>query len=98
MNPANKATLDALEHFHTTFQKDKTISGLTQQNKTDLLRVMREEFWPGYTYDEWCPHCAVKFLQDVYRKYNEWKADNIEPVAEVAKIKIRATFPKNKMN
>lgn len=97
MKLENKQILDALEHFYTTFERIQTIHGLTHQNKADLLRVMREEFWPGYTYDQWCPHCAGKFLQDVYRKYNEWKKANVEPVNDVPKIKVRATFPKNKM-
>lgn len=98
MKPENKQILDALEHFHTTFIRNQTIQGLTVQNKADLLRVMREEFWPGYTYDEWCGDCVGRFLITVYRKYNEWKAANIEPVKDVPKIKMKATFPKNKMN
>ncbi len=96
MNPANKQILDSLEHFHVMFVRQQTISGLTANNKTDLLRVMREEFWPGYYYDEWCPHCAGKFLTDVYRKYNEWKAANVEPV-QGEKFTIKATFPQNKL-
>jgi hypothetical protein len=76
----------------------QTISGLSVSAKTDLLRVMREEFWPGYTYDEWCHHCVGRFLQDVYRKYDEWKKANIEPVTDMPKLKMKATFPKNKMS
>jgi len=97
MNPSNKQILDSLEHFHTTFVKVQTIQGLTHQNKADLLRVMQQEFRPGYTYDMWCPHCAGKFLQDVYREYNKWKAANVEPVQDAKKITVKATFPKNKM-
>jgi len=97
MNPANKQILDSLEHFHITFDRNQTIHGLTHQNKADLLRVMREEFRPGYTYDEWCPHCAGKFLKDVYGEYSKWKSIHVEPVQDIPKIKIKATFPKNKM-
>ena len=97
MNPHNKFILDAHEHFYTTFIRAQTISGMSTTVKADLLRVMREEFWQGYSYDEYCPHCVGKFLEDVYRKYNEWKAANVEPVDE-PKITIHATFPKNKMN
>jgi len=96
----NKAVLDAHEHFYTTFMRSQTITGLSATVKNDLLRVMREEFWPGYSYDEWCPHCVGAFLQQVYAKYDDWKKANIEPVQpeQQQTIKIRATFPKNKMN
>jgi hypothetical protein len=97
MKLENKQILDALEHFYTKFERQQTIHGLTFQNKVDLLRVMNEEFWPGYTYDMWCPHCDAKFLQDVYRKYNEWKKAHIEEVTDMPKVKIKATFPKSKM-
>jgi hypothetical protein len=98
MKSDNKQILDALEHFFITFERVQTISGLTFQNKADLLRVMREEFMPGYDFDMWCPHCAGEFIRDVYRHYNAWKAVNIEAVTDMPKIKIRATFPKNKSN
>jgi hypothetical protein len=39
-----------------------------------------------------------RFLQDVYRKYDEWKKANIEPVTDMPKLKMKATFPKNKMS
>jgi hypothetical protein len=98
MRPENKQILDSLEHFHTTFIRNQTIQGLTVQNKADLLKVMREEFWPGYTYDEWCGECVGRFITIIYRKYNEWKEVHVEPVKDVPKVKMKATFPKNKMN
>ena len=97
MNLQNKAILDQHEHFYTTFERSQTITGLTANVKDELLRVMREEFWPGYTYDQWCHHCVGKFLTDVYNKYNEWKAKNVESVEDKTKVKIKATFPKNKL-
>lgn len=96
MSPANKHILDAHEHFYTTFAKAQTINGMSHNVKRELLNVMREEFWPGYTYDEWCPHCVGKFLSDVYRKYEEWKRANIEPVKDQPPITVKATFPQNK--
>lgn len=99
MKPENKQVLDQHEHFYNTFVKLQTISGLSTTAKRDLLRVMREEFWPGYSYDEYCGPCVAKFLKDVYIRYEQWKAANVTtiPEEEVKKIKIRATFPKSKM-
>lgn len=100
MNHQNKALLDAHEHFYLIYVRNQTISGMSQQVKNDLLRVMREEFVPGYTYDEWCPHCVGKFLEQVYQHYERWKASHIETFKDDEgrqMVRIKATFPKHKM-
>ena len=98
MKPENKHILDAHRHFWETFKRQQTMTGVTQTVKNELLKVMHEEFQPGYTYDAWCGHCVVNFIKAVYQRYERWEKENVTPVQDAEKIVIRATFPKAKKN
>lgn len=58
----------------------------------ELLRIMKEEFYPGYAYDDNCGSCLFDMVRLIYKKFNEWK-ETQDPLKNV-----KANFPKNDKN
>jgi hypothetical protein len=58
----------------------------------DLLRIMHEEFYPGYQINpDSCISCLSDMVKLMYRRYMEWKEAN--PASPLQKV--HASFPKN---
>lgn len=105
MKPENKAILDANRCHYETAIKAEFVKGFNSREKDDLLRVMREEFIPGYTTDMWCSPCIFDFIKLIYQLYDKWLAEQpkeeikieepkpIEPIVPIENVK--ATFPKH---
>lgn len=93
MKPENKAILDANRGHHLTATKAGFVKGFNTREKEELLRVMREEFQPGYTTDMWCSPCVFDFIKLIYKHYDAWLLANT-PAPEPDLSSIHATFPK----
>jgi hypothetical protein len=89
MTPSNIATLDKHYHHWLTLRDGGYLRGLNVHERTDMHRVLQEEFWPGYVYDEWCGSCVADMVKEVYSRYDKWKAE--QPKAEP--IVVAASFP-----
>jgi hypothetical protein len=91
MNQENKQFLD--EH---RFVYDEIIKAETAKKanlfKTDLIRILREEFYPGYAVTEDCVSCLFEVVRLLYTKYDQWlKEQQVKPLQPV---KVHASFPK----
>jgi hypothetical protein len=75
MTPSNITTLEKHYHHWITLRDGQYLRGLNIHEREDMLRVLREEFWPGYTYDEWCGSCVADMVKEVYSRYDKWKAE-----------------------
>lgn len=80
MKPENKKFLDDNRRYHTTLVQAHFMAMLDGNTRSEFVRVMNEEFQPGYTADLWCPPCVSDMVLAVYRRYDEYLAANPEPV------------------
>lgn len=91
MNPENKIFLD--DH---RFVYDEILNAQTAKKanafKTDLIRILREEFYPGYAVTEDCVSCLFEVVRLLYTKYDQWLKD--QEAKEPVPVKVHATFPK----
>lgn len=88
--------IDTLEkHYHHWITlRDGYVRGLNVHERTDMHRVLQEEFWPGYVYDEWCGSCVASMVKEVYSRYDKWKAEQPVPTPTPdAPLVVHATFP-----
>jgi hypothetical protein len=100
MKQHNITTLEKHYHHWITLRDGQYLRGLNIHEREDMLRVLREEFWPGYTYDEWCGSCVADMVKEVYSRYDKWKGEQPAPVIEPtppyeAPLVVHATFPMN---
>lgn len=82
MTPSNKTRLDELYGFWRTLRDAQYMRGMNYREKADMLRILREEFWPGYTYDEWCSSCVVDMVKALYTRYDKWLSEQPPPEPE----------------
>lgn len=108
MTEANRKRLDELYGFWRTLRDAQYLRGLNIHEREDMVRVLREEFWPGYTYDEWCGSCVADMVRTLYTRYDKWLSEQpkeIDPLPAVIvppdepptseSITVAATFPVN---
>lgn len=74
MKPANRKFLEDNRHHHDTLIRAFYLRHLDAPTREGLMRVMAEEFQPGYTADLWCPVCVSDMVKMVYRVYDDWLA------------------------
>jgi hypothetical protein len=102
MKPENREILDANRHHYETATKAGFVKHFNAREKEDLLRVMREEFQPGYYYDMWCSPCVFDFIKLIYQHYDKWLAsqpkEEHKPVEPPTIENVYATFPSHKKN
>ena len=106
MKPANKQFLDENLHHFTTLERAFYVRGLMASIRDSMLRVMQEEFNPGYSFCGTCDTDVADALRLLYRSYHDWlkqeKADTkqytdmTEGILEMNKIIVKAAFPSNK--
>jgi hypothetical protein len=89
MNQENKQFLD--EH---RFVYDEILNAQTAKKanifKTDLIRILREEFYPGYAVTEDCVSCLFEVVRLLYTKYDQL----LKEVKTPQSVKVHASFPK----
>lgn len=98
MTQANIDFLESNRDCHTEIVRAQTA---TKANKIkgDLLRIMKEEFLPGYSFSDDCGSCLFDMTNLLYRLYDQWKAK--QPIASadnnpVPIENVKASFPSNK--
>lgn len=87
MKQENIEFLEANKHHCETVTKAGYVKHLNAHEREGMLRVMREEFIPGYTVDLWCPPCLFDMVKLLYSQYEKWQQQN--------PIKVHETFPEN---
>lgn len=81
MKPENKAFLEEHRSIWDTLRKAQYLRFPHQGIKDGLVRIMREEFRPGYTADLWCTHCVATMVREVYTEFEKWETAQVkEPV------------------
>lgn len=85
MNPSNKVILDDYRRFHDTLTKAGYLMGLSGRERSEMVRIIREEWMPGYATDLWCAPCVANMVLLCYRYYDEYLAK------EAAKTTVEST-------
>jgi hypothetical protein len=80
MNPANKAKLEEYRQYWLTLKNAGYMMGLSGNVRDNMVRIMGEEFRPGYTADLWCPPCVADMVTALYFEFEKWEA--AQPVPE----------------
>lgn len=91
--------LEANRHHYDTIVKAGYVKHLNAYERDGMVRVMREEFVPGYSTDLWCGPCVFDMVKLLYQRYDLWLSLHPKEEAKpedppVVIEKIRATFPK----
>lgn len=73
MRPENKKFLEDNERTWITLRDAGYMIGLDGNTRSEMVRVIREEFQPGYATDLWCPPCVADMVTLLYRYFNEWR-------------------------
>lgn len=96
MRQENIDFLEANRHVHHEVVHVETATG-ARGIINDLLRIMREEFAPGYVYDGGCGNCIFNMVKLLYRYFDEWRAANPVPIiVPTEPQKVKANFPSHK--
>lgn len=82
MKPENKAFLEANRHHWITLRDAFYVRHLDGNTRSDMQRIMGEEFRPGYTSDLWCGVCVADMVRALYQEFEKWEA--AQPVIEMA--------------
>lgn len=69
MNATNEQFLKDNLHQFITLERAFYLRGLSGSVRSDMQRIMSEEWQPGYTADLWCPPCVCDMITKLYRCY-----------------------------
>jgi hypothetical protein len=72
MSPENIKTLNAYRHHWEAWRDLQMFNQLDYSVREALLRVIREEFDPGYLTNLWCSPCVVGMLKLAYTQYDKY--------------------------
>jgi len=89
MKQENRDFLNANRHHWDTWQRIQMVQHLDGNTRETMLRVIREEFAPGYSGSTWCQQCVIDMLTYVYTQYDKLLA------REAEERKVAMTFPVN---
>lgn len=81
MKPENKAYLEIHRPIWDSLRQAEYLRFPSMSVPGELLRIMREEFRPGYTVDMWCGHCVAEMVRQVYTEFEKWEAS--QPILSV---------------
>ena len=82
MKPENKKFLEDNRHHWITLRDAKFCRHLDGNTRSGMMRVMSEEFRPGYTADLWCGTCVAEMVKQLYHEFEKWEAAQ-PPVVEM---------------
>ena len=74
MKPKNKAFLEANRHHWITLRDAFYVRHLDGNTRSEMQRIMGEEFRPGYTADLWCSVCVADMVRALYQQFEKWEA------------------------
>jgi hypothetical protein len=85
-----QANIKYLEDHRNVVDEIVNAQTATRANaiKGELLRIMQEEFLPGYVILDSCGSCLFDLVRQLYRRFDEWKAQNMATLE-----KVKASFP-----
>lgn len=83
MKPENKKFLEDNRHHWVTLRDAFYMRLLDGNTRSEMQRVMGEEFRPGYAKDLWCPPCVSELVTDLYREFEKWEAAQEKALREV---------------
>lgn len=72
MKPENRKFLDENRHHYDTYVKAQYIKQFDGATKNTLLRIIHEEFNPGYPDPVYCQVCVAEMLVHCYTQYDKW--------------------------
>jgi len=84
MNPNNLKFLQDNRHHWTALRDAQYLRHLDGNTRSEMQRVMAEEFRPGYTTDLWCSPCVSEMVTSLYREFEKWEAAQVptpEPIS-----------------
>lgn len=89
-----KENIEFLEMNRDCYTEILNAETATKANKIteDLLRIVRTEFYPAYSYKGDCGDCLFTLVKTLYTTYDKWKVTQIineEPLT------VAASFPIN---
>lgn len=95
MKAANKEFLDAQRFHYISMKASGVLRGIDHYTRQEMVRVMGEEFQPGYSNPGDCPPCVFEMVDRLYRQYDAWIT--AQPIIiQEDPIKVIANFPSNK--
>ena len=91
MKQGNKEFLDAQRFHYTTMKASGVLRGIDHFTRQEMVRVMSEEFQPGYSNPGDCAPCVFEMVDRLYRLYDAWITSQPVNPAHIA-----ANFPSHK--
>lgn len=71
MRPENKKFLDDNRHHYDLLVKAQVVKHLDMATRTNLLKVIHEEFNPAYLGQLWCQSCVADMISFAYTQYDK---------------------------
>lgn len=87
MTDENKAFLEEYYPFYQKFMKTQELRGMGGYERQSMQRIANQEWNTGWSVDLWCNTCFVDFFKDVFKRYEQWMAE--QPIT------VAANFPKH---
>lgn len=69
MKLENEKFLEENKHFWDTLKNAGYLKGISAHVKNEMLRVYREEWYPRYLTDLFCPPCIADMIRKTYSQY-----------------------------
>jgi len=69
----NVQFLEANKHHYETLVRAQFVQHLDNATREGMLRVIREEFAPGYQASLWCAPCIMEMIRYLYTQYEKVK-------------------------
>lgn len=93
MNPANRQFLeDNRDCYYEVINADTALKAYRIFGQ--LLRIMREEFFPEYHYKGECGDCLFTLVRSLYSEFDKWVSANPKIINEEPLL-VAASFPVN---
>ena len=73
MTTTNHAFITQHRHFLKDWKQSQVYRGLSGEVRSGFLRIMQEEFWPGYHTDLDCGVCVGELLGRLEDKMLEYE-------------------------
>lgn len=91
-----QANIDYLETNRDAYEEIIRAETAVKAHKihNELLRILREEFFPNYLFIASCGDCLFTMVKTLYQHYDQWKAQQPKIITEEPLV-VATGFPKN---
>jgi hypothetical protein len=76
MKQEHIAFLNANRHHWDAWEKAQIVRQLDAHTRSEMLRIIREEFNPMYNANLWCSPCVVDMLKFAYTQFDKYLSQN----------------------